>query len=153
MTSATPHLIHFEGGDALPVFRAEALLARLQEAVPRVSGVQAWFVHWAAFDTPPARADLERFEALIRVGDRGEPVKAAPRAAEGEFFVVMPRLGTVSPWASKATDIARNCGVVLHRVERVTEFRLKLKGGLLSAGAPSNPDLACRRNSVTRSTR
>jgi phosphoribosylformylglycinamidine synthase len=37
----------------------------------------------------------------------------------------MPRLGTVSPWASKATDIARNCGLALHRVERVTEYRLR----------------------------
>ena len=43
----------------------------------------------------------------------------------------MPRLGTVSPWASKATDIAHNCGLALHRVERVTEFRLTIKTGLL----------------------
>ena len=130
MTSVTPHLMHFEGGDALPTFRAQALLARLQEAVPRVSDVRARFVHWAAFDMLPARAELDRFEALMRYG---EP---ASDATEGELFVVMPRLGTVSPWASKATDIARNCGVVLHRVERVTEFRLKLKSGLLSAAKP-----------------
>ena len=133
MTSATPRLMHFEGGDALPAFRAQALLSRLQQAVPRVSDVQARFVHWAAFDTPPARAELDRFEALMRYGDPGKP---AGGRAEGELFVVMPRLGTVSPWASKATDIARNCGVVLHRVERVAEFRLKLKGGLLSAAKP-----------------
>ena len=122
--------MHFEGGDALPAFRAQALLASLQCAVARVSAVQACFVHWAAFDTAPARAELERFEALMSYG---EP---AHRAVEGELFVVMPRLGTVSPWASKATDIARNCGVVLHRVERVTEFRLKLKGGQLGATKP-----------------
>ena len=133
MTSATPRLMHFEGGDALPAFRAQALLSRLQQAVPRVSEVQARFVHWAAFDTPPTRAELDRFEALMRYGDPGKP---AGGRAEGELFVVMPRLGTVSPWASKATDIARNCGVVLHRVERVAEFRLKLKGGLLSAAKP-----------------
>ena len=48
----------------------------------------------------------------------------------------MPRLGTVSPWASKATDIARNCGLLLHRVERVTEFRLTLKTGLLGGSKP-----------------
>ncbi len=134
MTSATLHLMHFEGGDALPAFRAQALLSRLQAVCPRVSEVQARFVHWAAFDTPPARAELDRFEALMHCG---EP---AHSRAEGELFVVMPRLGTVSPWASKATDIARNCGVVLHRVERVTEFHLKLKGGLLSAAKPLSAD-------------
>ena len=48
----------------------------------------------------------------------------------------MPRLGTVSPWASKATDIAHNCGLALHRVERVTEFRLSLKTGLLGGSKP-----------------
>ena len=134
MTSATLHLMHFEGGDALPAFRAQALLSRLQAVCPRVSEVQARFVHWAAFDTPPARAELDRFEALMHCG---EP---AHSRTEGELFVVMPRLGTVSPWASKATDIARNCGVVLHRVERVTEFHLKLKGGLLSAAKPLSAD-------------
>jgi phosphoribosylformylglycinamidine synthase len=46
----------------------------------------------------------------------------------------------VSPWASKAADIARNCGLVLHRLERVTEFRLTVKSGLLSAGKPLNTE-------------
>ena len=52
-------------------------------------------------------------------------------AAEGELVVVTPRVGTVSPWASKATDIARNCGLQLRRVERVVEYRIALKPGLL----------------------
>ena len=38
--------------------------------------------------------------------------------------MVTPRFGTVSPWASKATDIAHNCGIALRRVERITEFRI-----------------------------
>ena len=130
MTLKPLHLMHFEGGDALPAFRAQALLVRLQQACPRVSDVQARFVHWAAFDTAPQRAELNRLEALMQYGET-----AAGRTG-GELFVVMPRPGTVSPWASKATDIARNCGVVLHRVERVTEFRLVLKSGLLTAAKP-----------------
>ena len=57
-----------------------------------------------------------------------------------ETIVVAPRLGTISPWASKATDIARNCGLVVHRIERVVEFALRLKkpfvgrAALLDAG-------------------
>ncbi|HSW25269.1 MAG TPA: hypothetical protein VLJ62_21085 [Burkholderiaceae bacterium] len=45
------------------------------------------------------------------------------------MIVVMPRLGTVSPWASKATDIAHNCALPVRRIERVTEYRLLLEGG------------------------
>ena len=48
----------------------------------------------------------------------------------GERVVVMPRLGTVSPWASKATEIALHCGAPVARVERVTEFHLRTKAGL-----------------------
>jgi phosphoribosylformylglycinamidine synthase len=54
------------------------------------------------------------------------------RLPAAPLVLVMPRLGTVSPWASKATDIARNCGLALHRIERVTEYRLpeaRLLGG------------------------
>ena len=52
------------------------------------------------------------------------------------LIVVTPRFGTVSPWASKATDIAHNCGIALRRVERITEYRIGLKSGLLGkAGA------------------
>jgi phosphoribosylformylglycinamidine synthase len=123
--SATPlNLLHFEGGDALPDFRARALLDRLQAVCPRISAVAARHVHWVAFDAAPGNTD--NLAALLRYGDPyGGP-------ATGELVVVMPRLGTVSPWASKASDIARNCGIALHRVERVTEYRITLKSGLFA---------------------
>ncbi len=133
--SATPlHLLHFEGGSALSAFRSQALLARLQAACPRVIAVAARHVHWVAFDAPPAPADIDRLQALLHYG---EPFTGA---AAGDCVVVMPRLGTVSPWASKASDIARNCGLVLHRVERVTEFHLALKAPLLGRAKPLSPD-------------
>ncbi|MBK1712405.1 phosphoribosylformylglycinamidine synthase [Rubrivivax gelatinosus] len=124
MASSAPQLLHYEGGNALSPFRTRSLLARLQSACPRVAAVAARHVHWAAFDAAPDAATRERLAALLEVGDP----YAGP--GDGELFVVMPRLGTVSPWASKATDIAHNCGLKLHRVERVTEYRLTLKTGL-----------------------
>ena len=130
MPSTRLHLLHFEGGDALPAFRAQALLARLQAACPRVTAVAARHVHWAAFDAPPTPAAVDKLAALLDYG----PPSAGP--ADGEAVIVMPRLGTVSPWASKATDIARNCGLDLRRVERVTEFRLTLGKRLLGAVRP-----------------
>ncbi len=126
-------LLHIEGGNALPAFRARTLLERLQAAAPRITGVAARHVHWVAFDSAPDASALDKLGALLAYGDRYEG------GAEGALVVVMPRLGTVSPWASKATDIARNCGLVLHRVERVTEFRLALKSGLLGGAKPLSP--------------
>ncbi len=143
MTATPLHLMHFEGGDALSAFRAQALLARLQAACPRVTAVAARHVHWAAFDALPTPAERDKLQALL---DHGAAY-AGP--ATGALVLVMPRLGTVSPWASKASDIARNCGIgspgaavasTLHRLERVTEFRLTLKSGLLGAAKPLTVD-------------
>jgi len=134
MSTHALHLMHFEGGRALSAFRAQALLGRLQAAVPRITGVSARFVHWVAFDEPPSPEQAGRVGALLSYGE------AAEASAGAERVVVMPRLGTVSPWASKATDIARNCGLPLHRVERVVEYALALKAGLLSAARPLTAD-------------
>jgi phosphoribosylformylglycinamidine synthase len=130
MPSSPVVLQHFEGGDALPVFRASALVERLRAVCPRVAAVAARHVHWVAFDAQPAAADTDKLAALLTYGD------AYRGPVEGDLFVVMPRLGTVSPWASKASDIARNCGLNVHRVERVTEFRLTLEKRLLGAARP-----------------
>lgn len=122
--------MHFEGGNALSEFRSQALLARLQAAVPRITGVSARHVHWVSFDRPPGPQALDKLSALL---DYGDPWNGR---GQGDLVVVMPRLGTVSPWASKATDIAHNCGLELHRVERVTEFHLATKSGLLGGARP-----------------
>ncbi|MFL5522332.1 MAG: phosphoribosylformylglycinamidine synthase, partial [Gemmatimonadales bacterium] len=124
--SSRKHLHHFEGGNALSDFRARALLERLRAAVDRIESIRARHLHVVWSDAPMARADLDRAAALLRYGD---PFDDA--GADDARVIVAPRLGTVSPWASKATDIARNCGLAVHRVERVTEYRIGLKRGLL----------------------
>lgn len=139
MSSSPQHLFHFEGGNALSAFRAQALLPRLQAVQPRITAVHARHVHWVWSDHALAAAEHDKLEALLRYGD---PYNGP---SEGALLVVAPRLGTVSPWASKATDIAHNCGSSIRRVERVTEYRLTLKGGLLGgAKALSDEELqAC----------
>ena len=130
LPTSSKHLLHFEGGNALSPFRAQALLARLAAVSPRITGVAARHVHWVWTDAELPAADRDKLAALLTYGD----AYAGP--AEGPAIVVMPRLGTVSPWASKATDIAHNCGLGIHRVERVTEYRLTLKTGLLGGSKP-----------------
>ena len=125
MPSSPPQLIHLEGGPALSAFRATLLLARLRERVPRVSAVHARHGYWVCSDAPLDRGAHDKLTALLDNGER------YTGAEDGALIVVMPRLGTVSPWASKATDIAHNCGLPIHRIERVTEWRLALEGGFL----------------------
>ena len=137
------HLMHFEGGQALSSFRAQALLPKLQQICPRITAVGARHVHWVWLDSAPDRALSDKLVALLQYGDAAQAHDQAGEHAA--LVVVLPRLGTVSPWASKATDIARNCGAALHRVERVTECALQLKRPLLGAvKALTEPELqAC----------
>jgi phosphoribosylformylglycinamidine synthase len=127
VTASSKHLDYFEGGNALSPFRSEGLLARLASSQPRIVGVSARHVHWVWSRAPLDRGTRDKLSALLTYGD------AAPREAEAALVVVMPRLGTVSPWASKATDIAHNCGADIHRIERVTEYRLQVKAGLFGS--------------------
>ena len=125
MTPTPKHLSHFEGGNALSSFRAAGLLPRLQAVNARISGVAARYVHWVWSDTELARDAHDQLLGLLRYGDE----YTGPN--DGMLIVVAPRLGTISPWASKATDIAHNCGSGVRRIERVTEYRLSLRSGLL----------------------
>ncbi len=133
VTERTPSemstLLHFEGGNALAPHQVQALLPRLQAIHPKISAVHARFVHWVALDQALPQEQLDKLSALLSYGDAYTGPSDAGK--DGVLIVVAPRLGTVSPWASKATDIAHNCGLGIHRVERVTEYRLTLKSGLV----------------------
>ena len=132
--SPTMHHLHistFEGGNALSAFRVQQLLPRLQVIHDRITGIAARFVHLVASEQQPDAATRERLAALLTYGD---PYTGP---TEGELLLVSPRFGTVSPWASKATDIAHNCGLALKRVERVTEYVITLKQPLLGKAALS----------------
>ena len=113
------------GGNALSSFRAQQLQPALEAIHPKISGIAARFVHLVATDAAPTPTEQDRLAALLTYGDP----YAGPE--DGAVLIVTPRLGTLSPWASKATDIARNCGIAIRRVERITEYRISLKSGLL----------------------
>jgi phosphoribosylformylglycinamidine synthase len=114
------------GSNALSAFRTQRLLSQLQEADPAIIGVTARFLHFIDSAAPLGDDDVGRLDALLTYG---EPFDAK---AEGDEFVVIPRFGTISPWASKATDIAQNCGMVLiRRIERGVSYHVQLKTGLL----------------------
>ncbi len=123
------HSLHtFAGGNALSSFKTRQLLPQAQAISDRITGISARFVHLAAFDGEPDATTLTRVAELLTYG---EPALTPPDGSVTVTVVVSPRLGTVSPWASKATDIAHNCGLAVRRVERLTEYHITLGGGLL----------------------
>ena len=134
--TVTLHISQFEGGSALSSFRIQQLLPALQAIHEKISGVAARFVHLVTSDAAPNAALNTQLAALLTYG---EPYTGP---MDGALIVVSPRFGTVSPWASKATDIAHNCGLAVRRVERLIEYRLTLKSGLLGKASLSEAQLA-----------
>ena len=131
----TLHISSFEGGNALSSFRIQQLLPALQGIHERISGIAGRYIHLVATDTAPDAALASQLQALLTYGD---PYAGA---TDGPAIVVSPRFGTVSPWASKATDIAHNCGFAIKRVERLVEYRLSLKNPLLGKATLTSEQL------------
>jgi phosphoribosylformylglycinamidine synthase len=113
------------GAAALSRFRLDKLLAELRLVRGAVTGVAAQFTHFVATASPPGEQDLALLRRLLTYGRAANPVTAAVAGGFLHTVCVTPRVGTVSPWSSKATDIARVCGLQLvHRIERGVEYRL-----------------------------
>jgi phosphoribosylformylglycinamidine synthase len=119
-----PVITTFLGARALSASKTAQLLVNAQQLAPQVSAVATHWVHWIQTDAAPTADTSAKLQALLTYGDPAT-------SASGELVVVMPRLGTVSPWASKATDIAKNCGLHIHRVERALHYTFTLKNPLL----------------------
>ncbi|HEY5612923.1 MAG TPA: phosphoribosylformylglycinamidine synthase, partial [Lysobacter sp.] len=111
-------MIVLEGAPALSPFRRERLQARLQAIHPDLRLLGAWPVYWVQ---PDAGADPDA-AALQRIL-QADPAEAARDAGAVSRYVT-PRLGTLSPWASKATELLRGAGQPVHRVEHGTRYDL-----------------------------
>jgi phosphoribosylformylglycinamidine synthase len=117
----------FRGGAALSPLRRARALARLRERVPRIGDCDIEYLYFVDLARALGADERARLEALLGAG--GAP---AARAALATLLVV-PRPGTLSPWSSKATDIARNCALAaVGRIERGCLWRLRGEGGALT---------------------
>ncbi len=118
----TPYFLTVEGAPALSGFRRAKLAGELRELGVEAARIEARFVHAAEFAAPPSDDEMRRLAALLGLEGGARPFDAA---AEPDLFVVSPRPGTISPWSSKATDIAHLCGLgSLNRIERAVSWRI-----------------------------
>ena len=107
-------MLILRGAPALSAFRHGKLLEQLTSKVPAVTGLYAEFAHFAEV-TGVLTADEEQVLARLLKYGPSVPVQEP----SGRLFLTIPRFGTISPWSSKASDIARNCGLAkIQRIER-----------------------------------
>jgi phosphoribosylformylglycinamidine synthase len=122
----TDTCLALDGPSALSSFRAARMLERLRSVEPSIEAVAARHMHFVHL-RGSGEGVRARIDALL---DYGHAFSDDVRHADA--FDVVPRLGTISPWASKATDIAHNCGLTeVLRIERGTRYFVTLKSGLL----------------------
>jgi phosphoribosylformylglycinamidine synthase len=109
-----PDVVEIDGASALSDFRREKLLAAFAERGVRLTELRAHHVHYVDVAASLTDADRRVLERLLTYGP------TAPFEAVGAALTItVPRPGTISPWSSKATDIARVCGLsAVRRIER-----------------------------------
>ena len=108
------------GSPALSAFRINKLVATFQELQLPIRSLYAEYVHFAEVTQPLTDEQTTRLEKLLRYGP-----SLAEHTPQGQLLLVTPRPGTISPWSSKATDIAHNCELpMVKRLERGLAFYL-----------------------------
>ncbi|WP_375278943.1 phosphoribosylformylglycinamidine synthase, partial [Pseudoalteromonas marina] len=119
-------MLILRGAPALSEFRVNKILARCKQSQLPVTNVYAEYAHFADLTSPLSVDEQTKLEKLLTYGPT-----IAEHTPAGTLILVTPRPGTISPWASKATDIAHNCGLKqVHRVERGIAYYIE---GELSA--------------------
>ncbi len=109
-----PEMINLRGSVALSSFRLEKILASLKATAPRIEHLYAEYWHFIWSDEELGSSEREVLQKILTYGPR-----LAEEEPHGDLFLVIPRPGTISPWSSRATDIARHCGLSkIQRIER-----------------------------------
>jgi len=122
-------MLSLRGSAALSSFRLDKILAALKIAAPRISHLYAEFWHFAWTENELSPAQQDTLRKILTYGPQ-----LAEEAPNGELFLVIPRPGTISPWSSRATDIARHCGLEnMKRLERgVAYYAVTVDGSPLN---------------------
>jgi phosphoribosylformylglycinamidine synthase len=129
---AVSFMLTLSGNSALSLFRQEKLQRLLNEKLGKTVHLSANYMHFVDSQQPLSQDELAVLDALLHYG----PAHASAPESEqqGELFLVLPRLGTISPWSSKATDIAHNCNLnTIARIERGIAVYIDVDGAAISA--------------------
>ncbi|MDE0931340.1 MAG: phosphoribosylformylglycinamidine synthase, partial [Halioglobus sp.] len=119
-------MLSLRGAPALSEFRLKKLAQRISEIHPDIQILRAEFVHFVQLHRPLTEPRQKILASLLTYGP-SLPVTGEDELANATLLLVVPRPGTVSPWSSKATDIAYNCGLQeIERLERGLAWHFSL---------------------------
>ena len=114
-------MLVLRGAPALSEFNQTKLIAKLGQSGVRVKNLYSEYVHLVDSQGDLSKQQIEILEKLLTYG----PARQA-QTPSGTFFLITPRPGTISPWSSKATDIAHNCSLKnINRIERGCAFYIE----------------------------
>ncbi len=114
------------GAPALSDFRIQKLQNTLKTSIPGLMSVSAEFVHFTDIASALSDEQQQVLAQLLHYGPKSDPVNT-----EGQLLLVVPRPGTISPWSSKATDIAHNAGLEqINRIERGVAYYIDAESAL-----------------------
>ena len=120
-------IIHIAGGPAYSEFRKEKLLGKLQTINKLIEDIHSEYIHIAWCEKKITENDKTTIEKILHYGPQSQILKFKDNA-----IITMPRPGTISPWASRATDIANHCGLSdIKRIERAVAVYIELKNETL----------------------
>lgn len=109
------------GAPALSEFRTQKLLSSLQSLQPNITAVYAEYVHFADLSEPLNAIQTEVLARILTYGP-----KVDKKIGAGQLLLSVPRPGTISPWSTKATDIAHNVGLAMvNRIERGIAYHIE----------------------------
>ena len=117
-------MLKIPGTSALSDYRLNQLLTQFKTIEPEINAVNARFVHFIDADKELNQQQTQMLTQLLSSGSANPGLeKQAPSKQTDQTFLVVPRPGTISPWSSKATEIAERCGLVpVKRIERGVEY-------------------------------
>ncbi len=103
---SSAHYLSLRGSSALSQFRLDKLYASLKHTAPNIQHIYAELMHFVFSEAVLTADEQNTLTQILTYGP-----KSNTEVPSGEMFLVIPRIGTISPWASRATDIANNCGL------------------------------------------
>ncbi len=122
-------MLVLRGAPALSEFNQTKLIAKLGQSGVKVKNLYSEYVHLVDSQGDLSKQQIEILEKLLTYG----PARQT-QSPSGTLFFITPRPGTISPWSSKATDIAHNCSLEnINRIERGCAYYVDTEEALSEA--------------------
>ncbi len=123
-------MISLRGSAALSPFRIEKIQKNLDDICPNIGHVYAEFWHFVWTEGALSASQKNSLNQILTYGPSLHEASLQAEELQGELILVLPRVGTISPWASRATDIVQHCGLPeVQRVERGIAYYMQTKNG------------------------